>query len=183
MPRRTSIQQRSIPTQQLVEPGPDVSSLRRPGERVTSVCMFMGVLAIGVILHVRAFPPYETWEGKLAFSPVVSSASNLIGSIMVAYLYGVPYTPLTIGWVGLVVNVCVSRKSAGLYDWLQKTVAFISIFYVGIKYLSVNSDLITWREVKIFVGIFAGFSLLFLIWVVGYTEVTHEGKFNWTTIL
>lgn len=158
-------------------------SLQRRNERLTSVKIFLGVLSFGVIMHICAFPPREIWDEQLSIIAIVYSVSNLLSGTMVAYLYGVPYVPVYISWCGWFIAGCISWKRRGLYGWLQQSVAYIAIYYVGIKYLAVNSGTCTWSKTKLFIGIFLSIFLFLLIWIFVVMGLTHERKFNWTTIL
>ncbi|CAF1332146.1 unnamed protein product [Adineta ricciae] len=102
---------------------------------MTATLALLVILCFIVFYHLSAIPETNLWGGDRQFLPILYSIGALLGQLLIALIYGVPYSAVVISGMGSLVSVILCfAKLPGLYDWIEKSIGFTSIYYVEIRY-------------------------------------------------
>ena len=145
-----------------------------------AVFFFLLALFVVVCLHLFTFSKKEYWEGRLEFMPVVYSIAGLMAQGLIAILYGAPYSAIIFSGCGsLGAFGFALAQVGGIYDWLEKCMMFVSIFYVGIRYLLRCSSSFQMKDIR-YILASGGVSCvcIFVITMV-YICNTKDTYFSW----
>ncbi|CAF1472326.1 unnamed protein product [Adineta ricciae] len=87
------------------------------------------------LYDLNAIPDKCLWGGHLQFLPLAYSVAGLAGPGLIAILYRKSYGPLVISGIGSAMGFILGCFGFhGLYDWVEKSMDLMSVFYIGIRY-------------------------------------------------
>ncbi|CAF1542282.1 unnamed protein product [Adineta ricciae] len=97
---------------------------------MTAALALLVILFFIIFYHLTAIPETNLWGGDRQFLPILYSIGALLGQLLIALIYGAPYSAVVISGMGSLVSVILCfAKLPGLYDWIEKSIGFISIYY------------------------------------------------------